>query len=122
MHKPCTTCAYAAALALAGCAAPQTGAPPEVKDAVIVPYAEGLLVEGTGLEVGFGRHWDGAVKAVSTLQGPPVAMTEGRCATVRWASGLEMHFDDASFVGWRMLPTGEAAGRLCPPQPGDQSS
>lgn len=110
MHQPCTKHAYALCLLLAACAAPVPETAPAVAGR-IVPAENGLEVEGTGLEIGFGRYFDGAVAAVSRFEGPPVSIKRGQCATVRWASGLEMFFFDNSFEGW--AKDGQSSGGGC---------
>jgi len=111
MHKAYTPCAYTLGLALAACAAPQPEETPTVAGR-IVPAATGLEVAGTGLQVGFGRDYDGAVASVSKVEGAPVAMLPDACTVVRWDSGLEMHFTGRSFEGW--LQGGATAGVICP--------
>lgn len=107
--------AAAAALLLAGCAA-QAPAPA----GRLVPADTGLNVEGTGLEIGFGRTMPGAVAAASRLIGrDPGRRTEagGGCEVVAWRDGFEMHALGGAFVGWRdpAAPDGRTeGGRLCP--------
>lgn len=100
---------------MAGCAA-QAPVPP----GRLVPSETGLDVEGSSLEIGFGRAMPGAVAAASRLIGREPASRSQRgpaCHVVTWPNGLEMHALDNAFVGWND-PTATngrgSAGRLCP--------
>lgn len=88
-------------LSLAACAGDGY---PALRTSWAVPSDTGIGVAGTGMEIGFGRHLDGAVRAVTGLSGAaPVYFGPGCAAgllTVRWQNGLEMHFRSESFVGW----------------------
>ena len=101
-------------LLLAGCAAsgpPPSATPPGA--GALVPGPSGLLVAGTGLEIGFGRAQAGAVAATSRLVGPPSGREPcgGSGEVVRWSSGLALHFPGGALAGWER--GGRSAGRLC---------
>ena len=105
--------AFAAALVLAGCAAPAAVPPLSAGPDPLRPGPGGIAVAGTELEIGFGRAQEGAVRAVSRLVGPP--QERGPCrgggSVLRWSTGLAMHFPGGSFAGWTQ--DGRSAGRLC---------
>ena len=94
-------CLCVSVLSLAACAGDDR---PAQRTGWAVPSDTGIGVAGTGMEIGFGRHFDGAVRAVTGLSGAaPVYSGLGCVAgllTVRWQNGLEMHFRSGSFVGW----------------------
>ena len=85
-----------------------------------MPADTGLFVDGTGLEIGFGRTMPGAVAAASRLIGRDPGrrtQTAPGCEIVAWPDGFQMHAVGGAFVGWRD-PAARAgrteAGRLCP--------
>ncbi len=96
-----------------------------------VPSETGLGVSGTGLEIGFGRHIDGAVSAVNRLSGQTGATSSATLCkdaiwrTVSWPNGLTLIFEDDQLAGWTAsedspiwsdgAPIGlQSAGRWCP--------
>ena len=120
-----TRWAALAALALAAGCAGSAGPPPPRPEA-LVPGPSGLLVAGTGLEIGFGRALTGAVAAASRVIGPPSgrvpcagpnaaggpsAAGDGAGEVVRWPFGLALHFPGGTLTGWE--GGGRSAGRLC---------
>lgn len=90
--------------------APPSAPQPEA----LVPGPAGLLVSGTGLEIGFGRARLGAVAAASRLLGPPTSRItcDGEPGeVVRWPTGVALHFPKSGLSGWEQ--GGRSAGRLC---------
>ena len=110
-----------AAGAPATVAVPGTGAAAAAAAArpgAIVLAPEGLDIAGTGLEIGFGRAEQGAVKAVQKLMGRPPSSRQSRrdCAggpldAIHWDGGLTLFFRDGAFKGWAVRSPGFATAR-----------
>lgn len=109
-------------VALVGCGG--TDAPPPVApQGEVILGPSGLLVAGTGLEIGFGRTEASSVAAVTKLlgQAPDEArMIDGCGRELTWPSGLTLTFVEGDFRGWRapegahQTATGAvSAGRRC---------
>lgn len=98
------------AVILSGCA---TVAPPVQVSASLVPAPAGIDVAGTGQEIGFGRHIDGAIAAVSSFEDGPVSDTGTTCRVVEYASGLRLYFTGNAFSAWSY--DGATAGEVCAP-------
>ena len=98
------------AVILSGCA---TVAPPAQISASLVPAPAGIDVAGTGQEIGFGRHIDGAIAAVSLFEGAPVSDIGTTCRVVGYASGLRLYFTGNAFSAWSY--DGATAGEVCAP-------
>ncbi|MDU8942511.1 hypothetical protein [Ovoidimarina sediminis] len=120
----CPASLLAVAGLLSACAT--VPATPPARAGWAAPSSTGLAVHGTGLEIGFGRHIDGAVAAVTRLSGTAPASASPGCApgwqTVRWADGLTLHFRGGAFAGyeappdarlWATPPPVAAAGQRC---------
>jgi len=99
------------ALVLSACAA----TPQAERPAGFVPDADGIALVGSPLRIDFGRARAGAISAVTRLEGQgPLATTDcaGGTTSVRWASGLTLHFRDGAFLGWARAD-GTSAGIAC---------
>ncbi len=90
---------------------------PTTRGLTLVPAAQGIDVAPLGQEIGFGRHREGAVAAVSRVLGraPEAVAAPPGCAleAAEWArDGLTMYFDGDAFVGWRTVGAGAFAGAI----------
>lgn len=96
-------------LSLAACAAPgPTGGPvPGAAAPPLLLGPGGLVADGTGLEVSFGRSRDGAVSAATRLvgqppggSGPVAECGAGAAEAVVYDDGLTLYFLPEGFAGW----------------------
>jgi hypothetical protein len=100
----------AAPFALAACG----GANPAQRAIAYVPDKLGIGLVESGLRVDFGRAREGAISAISRLEGtgPESEAPCGPVGAVTWPSGLTAYFQRGAFLGWS-LPDGRSAGIGC---------